>query len=88
MNEPRLWKVWWVWGMPVAWAATALVLGAEFLRDEGHSAWGDALDILRIGVYWFWMRAAWKHSRNVGQPLWTPLARTALLAGFAAHFLA
>lgn len=83
----ELWKVWWLWGIPVAWIATALLLGAEQFRLNGWSPAGDLLDIVRLAVYWFWCRAAWLSSRKVVNPLWTPLARTALGTGGVAHIL-
>lgn len=87
MAGSELWKIWWLWGIPVAWIATALLLGAEHSRLEGRPAVGDALDIARLAVYWFWCRLAWRCSGNVGNPLWTPLTKAALGAGCVAHFL-
>ena len=85
MGSEKLWRVWWLWGMPVAWAAIALVLSAEYARDAGQPGWGDFLDIVRLGLYWWWMRIAWSCSGNVGNRFWSPLARVGLLLGLAAH---
>lgn len=87
MAGSELWKVWWLWGIPVAWIATALVLSAEHFRLSGWGSAGDLLDIARLAVYWFWCRAAWRASGKVGNPLWTPLTKVALGAGFVAHVL-
>jgi hypothetical protein len=85
-NE-KLWKVWWLFGVPVAWTTSALVIAAELSRDAGHSAWGDLLDLSRLAIYWLWLRVAWKCSRNVKDPRWAPLACAALSAGLVAHAL-
>jgi hypothetical protein len=84
MSSEKLWQVWWLWGIPVAWATSALVLAAEFARNAGNETWGSALDVLRLGLYWWWMRMAWSCSRHV-RPLWALLARLALVLGLAAH---
>ena len=85
-GEERLWKVWWLAGIPVAWATSALVLAAEDLRSLGPWAWGwgDALDAARLLVYLAWFRLAWRCSRNVQGAAWTPRARAALAAGLFA----
>lgn len=85
MTSEKLWRVWWLWGMPVAWAASALVVGAEFMRNAGQEGWGSALDIVRFALYWWWMRLAWRSSDNVGNPLWSPVSRVALLLGLTVH---
>ena len=82
-GQERLWKVWWFAGIPVGWATSALVLYAECLRSAGHDNWGDALDVVRLLVYFAWFRLAWRCSRNVDSPWWTPLAQGALAAGLA-----
>jgi len=83
----KLWKVWWLWGIPVAWATTALVLAAEFVREAGLHAWGDLCDVLRLAIYWFWCRLAWQCSTNVNSPVWTVISRFALAGGLVATVL-
>jgi len=82
-GEERLWKVWWLAGIPVAWATSALVVAAEHLRGLGAWAWGwgDACDVARLLIYLAWFRLAWRCSSNVESPVWTPLARVVLSAG-------
>lgn len=82
-GEARLWKVWWLAGIPVAWLTSALVLTAEHLRALGTWGWGwgDACDVARFLVYLLWFELAWRCSRNVRGTAWTPLARAALTAG-------
>ena len=63
------------------------MLLAEEARDAGSAVQGDLLDVLRLGVYWAWGWAVWKSSRNVARPLWTPLARTGVIAGLALMIL-
>ncbi len=85
-NE-KLWKVWWLWGIPLAWLTTALILGAEGLRLNGAPVAGDLLDVVRLAVYWYWCMLAWKCSGNVDNPLWTLLSKAALTAGFVVTVL-
>ena len=59
-GEERLWKIWWLGGIPVALAATALTLTAEFLRVEGHHSWGNFFDVLKLLAYVLWFSAAWR----------------------------
>ena len=82
-GEERLWRVWWLGGIPVGCITGVLVLAAERLRATGASAWGwgDACDVARLLVYLAWFLLAWRCSRNVENIAWTPLARGALLAG-------
>jgi len=87
MASEKLWRVWWLWGMPVAWASSALVLGAEFARTGGASAWGDALDVVRLALYWWWMRFAWSCAGNVANPIWSPVSRAVLVLGLTANAL-
>jgi hypothetical protein len=84
----KLWRIWWLWGIPVAWATAALLLLAEGLRVEGYPRWGDILDLLRLLVYWCWLRLAWRSARNVARPFWTPVAKLALSAGLVLNVLA
>ena len=87
MKSEKLWRVWWLWGIPVAWGASALVLGAEYARNAGWEGWGSALDIVRLALYWWWMRIAWSCSGNVTNSAWSPLSRVALMFGLAANAL-
>jgi len=82
-GEERLWRVWWLAGIPVGCVTGALVLAAEHLRASGAWAWGwgDACDVARFLVYLAWFTLAWRCSRNVQRTAWTPLVRGALLAG-------
>lgn len=87
LRPDRLWKVWWLWGIPLAWLTTALVLGAEAFRVGDMPAAGDALDLLRLAIYWIWCRAAWRASGEVGNRLWTPLTKATLGVGLVANVL-
>ena len=87
MAGSEAWKICWLWGIPVAWIATALLLAAEQLRLSGLSAAGDLLDVARLAVYWFWCRLAWRASGNVGNPFRTLLAKAALSAGLVVTVL-
>lgn len=82
-GEERLWRIWWLAGIPVACITGLLVLAAESLRGLGAWAWGwgDACDAARLLVYLAWFLPAWRCSRNAGHGAWTWLARGALLAG-------
>ena len=86
-NEP-LWRVWWLWGLALALATAGLIVAADNVRDAGHQRWGDVLDLARLALYWAWLMRVWKCSRNVGNPVWTPLARVAVVLGLVANALA
>jgi hypothetical protein len=76
-----------LWGGAAACAIAGLVVLAEAARLDGSAVQGDLLDLLRLGVYWAWGWTVWNSARNVERPLWTPLARTAVLAGLGLMFL-
>ena len=77
----RLWKVWWLWGIPVGWAASAMLISAESMRVAGAMGWADLVDACRLLLYVRWARLAWRWSHNVEDTRWTPVARLALGAG-------
>jgi len=77
-----LWKVWWLWGIPVGWTTSGMMIAAELIRDVGYWGCGNLLDVARLLVYFSWARLAWRCSRNVEDRRWTPVARFALGAGF------
>jgi hypothetical protein len=82
-GEERLWIVWWSGGISVALVSAALMIAAERVRGLGAWAWGwgDACDAARLIVYVAWFLPAWRCSKNVRKPVWTLLARVALLSG-------
>lgn len=88
MDNERLWRVWWLWGLALAGATAGLVVAAEAVRDLGHGRWGDALDIARLALYWAWLHRVWKCAANVGNPVWTPVARVVAVLGFVVNALA
>jgi hypothetical protein len=80
----KLWKVWWLWGVPIAWITSALVIGAEESRIAGLTSLGDFLDVARLAAYWFWCRLAWRCSANAKHRAWEYLSKGALAVGFVA----
>ena len=84
---PKLWQVWWLYGIPVGLVAAAMLVVSESAREAGQAHWGDLLDIARLAVYWFWFRLVWKYSRNVGLRVWTFTARATVVAGLVAMAL-
>lgn len=76
-----LWKVWWVYGTPVACALALLLFFAEELRLNSSPAWADLLDAVRLATFWLWCWLAWVCARNVERRIWTPVARATLAAG-------
>jgi hypothetical protein len=42
---PKLWQVWWLYGIPLSLVAAAMFAVAENARDAGQAYWGDLLDI-------------------------------------------
>jgi hypothetical protein len=81
VGDERLWKVWWIAGIPMALTTSALLLVAEHLRYAGFHGWGALLDVARLFVYFAWFRLAWRCSRNVERPFWTRISRCLLAAG-------
>jgi len=61
-GEEKLWKVWWIAGIPLGWASGALVVIAEDMRYVGHPGWGDFMDVLRFLVFFAWLRFSWRCS--------------------------
>lgn len=88
-GEEKLWKVWWLGGIPVALITGAMMSGAERLRGLGAWAWGwgDACDAARLVLYLAWFMLAWRCSKNVQGRVWTPLTRVALLSGLVASVM-
>ena len=80
-GRERLWVIWWLCGIPVAWIASALVIAAEAARVAAHPVAADWLDVARILIYTMWARLAWLCSHNVESGVWRPLSRLALTAG-------
>jgi hypothetical protein len=83
-RDTKLWKVWWLWGLPVAALTGALIWGGEWAYHAGYPALEALLGVARILLYLFWFRAVWRCSRNVAHSLWTHLARWALVLGLLA----
>jgi hypothetical protein len=80
-GEEKLWKVWWLGGIPVAGATSALSIFAENARQGGYGGWGDGLDVAKLLIYLLWARLAWRCSRNVDNGIWTPVSQVALGLG-------
>jgi hypothetical protein len=80
-GQERLWKIWWLCGIPVAWLTSALLIAGEELRVAGHAVAADWLDVARILLYALWARLAWQCAHNVGAWIWSPVSRGALSAG-------
>ncbi len=79
-NQP-LWKIWWLWGIPVGWTTSGMMIAALLIRDAGYWGGGNLLDVARLLGYSGWARLAWRCSGNVENRRWTPVARFALGAG-------
>ena len=86
-GEERLWRIWWICGIPVAWIASALVIGAEAARNAGHPVPADWLDVLRLLIYILWAQLAWHCAHNVEKRIWAPVSRVVLTAGLVVMFL-
>ena len=80
-GEEKLWKVWWIVGIPLGWASSTLVVIAEDMRYADHAGWGNFMDLARFLVFFAWLRLAWRCSHNVERPIWTPMAQATLCAG-------
>ncbi len=80
-GEERLWKIWWLGGIPVALGATAFTLLAEFLRIDGHHTWANFFDVLKLLVYAAWFMAAWRSAGNTENSPTRLAGRLAVAAG-------
>jgi hypothetical protein len=80
-GQERLWKIWWLCGIPVAWLATVLLMCGEQLRTAGHPLIADWLDVARILLYALWAQLARQCAHNVAAKVWSPVSRCALIAG-------
>ena len=80
-GEERLWKIWWLGGIPVALGATAFTLPAEFLRIDGYHTWGNFFDVLKLLVYAAWLTAAWRSAGNTAFSTARLAGRLAVAAG-------
>jgi hypothetical protein len=80
-GEERLWALWWLGGIPVAIAATGLTLSAEFVRVDGHHAWGDFLDVIKLLIYAAWFGCIWRAAGNAESRIARTAARLAVAAG-------
>lgn len=80
-GDEKLWKIWWLGGIPVALGATAFTLAAEFVRVDGYHAWGDFFDVLKLLVYAAWFTAAWRCAENTDHHVSRLAGRLAVAAG-------
>jgi hypothetical protein len=81
-GKEKLWKVWWIAGIPLGWATSLLVIIADEMRHVGFHGTGNFLDLVRLLIYFAWARLAWRCSHSVARPVWTAVAQTTLAAGF------
>ena len=49
-GKEKLWRVWWMAGIPLGWTLSALLICAEDLRDGGYHGWGNFFDLARLLV--------------------------------------
>ena len=80
-GKERLWRVWWLWGIPVALAASALTVFAGFAREDGMHVAGSLLDTLKVLIYAAWLVAAWRCAPNVKDAFWKNVSRAAVALG-------
>jgi len=81
-GEEKLWKIWWQWGIPLGMLVNVLAVLAEASREAERPLAGEALDILKFLFLAGWFQLAWRCSKNTHRPIWTSLARLAILLGF------
>jgi hypothetical protein len=81
-GDETLWKIWWLWGIPVGWTVSGLIIVAEIVRNAGYWGCGDLCDVVRLLIYFAWARLAWRCAHNVRDSRWALVSRFALSAGF------
>lgn len=82
-GEERAWRVWWLWGVPAALAASALAMGAEALRTDGLHGAGALTDTFKVLVHAAWFVAAWRCARNTEHAAWMFTGRFVAALGVA-----
>jgi hypothetical protein len=76
----------WLWGIPMAWAVSLLLVAAETAHAAGHGTAGSACDLARLLVYWTWLRAVWRCS-GAGHVIRSAAIRVSLAGGLVVNAL-
>jgi hypothetical protein len=89
-GEERLWKVWWLLGLPLG--VLAAMLGVAITEEyvAGDSAFVLASTVVLFLAYIAWCGMAWRCAPNVDKKTWTPIARVIIVLGLlraTPHFL-
>ncbi|BEH27446.1 Uncharacterised protein [Burkholderia pseudomallei] len=83
-GEERLWKVWWLLGMPLNLIGVA---AAEWFQSGGLSpALILGLFTIYSALYFAWCNAVWGCSKNVDNRLWMYVARVLVVLGLIRYF--
>jgi len=78
-GEERLWKVWWLIGIPQS--VVLALLYVNVLQKTPHSmAYVPAL-VLYIVVHFAWVRMAWLYAPNVKRGIWTAVSYVVIVLG-------
>jgi len=88
-GEERLWKVWWLIGIPLAlvsgafsmWYDAQTVPTTTTWIVAGVGAWG------LLTAYLCWCNMAWSCAKNVKNPVWTRVAKVLIILGLVTTFL-
>jgi amino acid transporter len=78
-GEERLWKVWWLIGIPQS--VVLALLYVNVLQKTPHSMVYVPALVLYIVVYFAWVRVAWLCAPNVKRGIWTAVSYVVIVLG-------
>jgi predicted outer membrane lipoprotein len=80
-GEERLWKVWWLVGVPLAGAGAVFNAAASEKLIARYALPVLAFSVALLVAYIAWCGMAWRCAPNVDTKIWTPIARIAIVLG-------
>tara|TARA_B100001964_G_C13824703_1_gene418867 strand:+ start:135 stop:479 length:345 start_codon:yes stop_codon:yes gene_type:complete len=93
-GEERLWKVWWLWGLPLGIVSAVVSVLIEDYADSSNNVTTSIISLLIyifvIVLYLWWVGAAWRCVKNTNNKAWTLIAQFLIIVGllrFAIEFI-
>lgn len=77
-GRERLWKVWWLVGVPLRIIGPLLV---AFVADKFGAGSSVVASLVFLIAYLAWCVMAWRNSPNVENKVWTSVARVLIVLG-------